>query len=239
MKYLFLFIFQVCSIISVLAQNDLSNFTKNADVFFRNYVKEGKVDYEKIKKNPGQLKSLIDQIANEDLSLATKSEKKAFYINAYNIIVIQSVIQQMPLNKNWYKSGFFDKTKTKVAGESITLDVLQKERLFSIDKDETIHFALVCAAKGCPPLKNGSYQADKLDRQLDNQCVKSMENPRFIRIDPKNKSISVSEIFNWYDVDFTRNGRTVLDFINIYRTNKIPQNYKVNYYEYDWSLNSL
>jgi len=51
------------------------------------------------------------------------------------------------------------------------------------------------------------------------------------------KQIDVSKIFEWYANDFTRNGKTITDWINQYRTSKIPASYKVTYYEYDWSLN--
>jgi hypothetical protein len=50
------------------------------------------------------------------------------------------------------------------------------------------------------------------------------------------KEITISPIFDWYKVDFTRNG-TVIDFINKYRDTDIKSNVKISYGEYSWKLN--
>ena len=54
----------------------------------------------------------------------------------------------------------------------------------------------------------------------------------------KKKRVEASEILKWYKEDFTLNGTSEIDFINTYRTEKIPDNYKLTYFTYNWSLNT-
>jgi hypothetical protein len=228
-----------CFSFSSPTENSLGEFTENADTFFKNYVREGKVDYDKIKKNIKELHSLVQQIEEQRLSSASIQDKKGFYINAYNLLVINQISAQIPVRDDWYQTGFFDKVKHKIAGEEISLDVLEKERLFTLDRDARIHFALVCAARGCPPLKSGAYKAKDLDMQLDEQARITLNDQNFIRTDNQNKTVAISEIFKWYEKDFIQKNKNILEYINTYRKGKIPLSYKTTYYPYDWRINNI
>ena len=102
--------------------------------------------------------------------------------------------------------------------------------------DARFHFVLVCGAIGCPPLISEAYQPSQLNAQLDRQ-TKLAINGAFLKVNTKKKRVEVSEIMKWYKEDFTMDGKTEIDFINTYRTEKIPTNYKLNYFSYNWNLN--
>ena len=104
-------------------------------------------------------------------------------------------------------------------------------------KDARIHFVLVCAAKGCPKIASFAYFPGKLDQQLDAQTKKAMDDTYFIRVNKGDKKVEVSKIFEWYKEDFTNSGKTILEYVNAYRSEKIPADYAVSQYEYDWQLN--
>ena len=70
-----------------------------------------------------------------DLSSASAESKKAFYINAYNLIVIYQVSKFYPLKSPLDKSGFFDKVKHQVAGEALTLNALELKTLVFTTKE--------------------------------------------------------------------------------------------------------
>ncbi|MGB3586410.1 MAG: DUF547 domain-containing protein, partial [Tunicatimonas sp.] len=165
------------------------------------------------------------------------AEKKAFYINAYNIVTIYQIIQIYPVKSPMNINGFFDKNKHQVAGKSLTLNQLEKERLLKDHFDARAHFVLVCAAMSCPPLASFAYQADQLDQQLEERTRQALNSPEFIRVDKSKKKVHISKIFDWYKGDFTKNQASVLQYINQYRDEKIPESYKVGYYEYSWALN--
>ncbi|MEL6926948.1 MAG: DUF547 domain-containing protein, partial [Bacteroidota bacterium] len=90
MKKLFGFIIAIIAFsASVNAQKIDATFFNQADAFFKAQVKNGLVDYSTLKSN-AQLRTLIQQIENADLSTADTDTKKAFYINAYNLLVINA-----------------------------------------------------------------------------------------------------------------------------------------------------
>jgi hypothetical protein len=172
-----------------------------------------------------------------DLSNTSALEKKSFYIHAYNLIVIYQIAKYYPLKSPLDQSGFFDKVKHQVGGEAMTLNYLEIKKIIIPYQDPRIHFALACAAKGCPKLATFSYSTDNLDQQLTIRTKLALNDPAFTRVNNAQKKVEVSKIFDWYEKDFTQEGMSVLSFINQYRDEPIPTNYTLTFYEYDWQLN--
>ena len=215
---------------------DTSVFFEKMDSFLMNNVKDGKVAYDKIHKNQDNLNALLSIAESISVSETTKNSYQAFWINAYNLAVIKGVIDAYPTNSPLDNDGFFDKTKYSLAGQKITLNDIENKLLRAKFKDARFHFVLVCGAVGCPPLINNAYVPDILDSQLERQTKLAL-NGDFLKIDTKKKVIQASEILKWYKEDFTMNGKTELDFINSYRDEHIPNNYKLIYFTYNWNLN--
>ena len=216
---------------------DFHTFTKSADAFLKKYVSNGSVAYAKIKSNEDEIANLYNTIGTISLKGLDDSAKKAFYINAYNLVVIYSIIQNYPVKSPMDITGFFDMKKHLVAGELLTLNALEKERLLAIYKDARFHFVLVCAAKSCPPLMAVAFTADQIEEQIEQRVKLTVNNNDWLRVHKRETRVAVSKIFEWYNDDFTRNEKSLLDWINNYRISKIPASYKVEYYEYDWTLN--
>lgn len=216
---------------------DIHSFTQSAASFFKKYVDNGSVDYASIKKNGASIQSLYKSIGIISLKEQDDNTRKAFFINAYNLIVIHSIIEKYPVKSPMDIAGFFDKKTHLVAGEKLTLNALEKEKLLNIYKDERFHFVLVCAAKSCPPLMNDAYTPETVEKQLTERTKLTINNNEWLKISSSKKTAEVSKIFEWYSGDFTNNGKTLITWINNYRENKIPVNYKLSYYEYDWALN--
>lgn len=225
-------------------QAQLADFFKDTDAFMRAHVKDGLVKYDAISGQPAQLNSLVEFIADlpaTKLESASASERKAFYINAYNLLVIKSVIAKPGLSSPLDVEGFFDAQKHSVAGTALTLNELEKVRLIKEFGDPRIHFVLVCAAKGCPPILAGAYFPDRLESQLQERTVATLNSPQFIKLSSLDETFSISELFKWYYQDF--GARTETDargftaFINKYRSEPLPSDHSMDFYPYDWSLN--
>jgi hypothetical protein len=169
-----------------------------------------------------------------DLTDADKNTKTAFYLNAYNIIVIQSVINNLPIAKPTDVNGFFDETKHNVAGVNLTLNEIENTKL---RPDARVHFALVCAAKGCPKISSEAFTPEKVESQLSSLTKKALNDNTFIKVDNAKATVQISKIFDWYGVDFVKSAGSALAYINSYRDVKIPENFKIAYYEYNWNLN--
>ena len=231
------FIIALIALISVEGfSQDLNTFISQADAFFKTNVSKGKVAYSKIHANQDELRSVL-KIAEGISVLKTDANKyQAFWINAYNLSVIKGIIDNYPTNSPLDNAGFFDKTIYSLAGKKITLNDIEHKLLRGQFNDARFHFVLVCGAVGCPPLINQAYLPNTLNAQLDAQ-TKIALNGSFLRVNVKKKRVQVSQIMEWYKVDFTMNGKSEIDFINKYRTEKLDSEFKLNYFPYDWKVN--
>ncbi|NND80132.1 MAG: DUF547 domain-containing protein, partial [Maribacter sp.] len=118
----------------------------------------------------------------------------------------------------------------------ITLNDIEHKLLRAVFPNEPrFHFVLVCAGMGCPPIINKAYMPSTLTAQLELQTKLALNDPLFIQVN-KNK-VKISKIFEWYESDFTRNGKNLIDFINQFRKEKLPEKAKVSFYAYNWALN--
>ncbi|MBF9254505.1 DUF547 domain-containing protein [Pontibacter sp. 172403-2] len=203
------------------------------------HVQEGRVNYKALLQHKKQLQQLVREISSYNLNGATASEQKAFYLNAYNVLVLQQVLQHYPVKSVKDIPGFFDKIKFKVAGQQLTLNELESKKLREPFHDARLHFALVCAAMSCPPLRNEAYTPAAVERQLEDQARHTLQHGRFIRVQPDAKRVLVSEIFKWYRPDFLAQASSVPDYINLYRQVPVPVTYTLDYYPYNWQLNDV
>ncbi len=213
------------------------DFFIQADAFFKTYVSDGRVNYSEIKKDPSSLDQLLDMASSISISKDQAKEYQAFYINAYNLAVIKGIVNAYPVKSPLDIKGFFDKTTYHLGGKETTLNDLENKILRkNFPEEARFHFVLVCAGLGCPPIIAEAYTPKTLEKQLQRQTVKALNDPDFIKV--KGNKVQLSQIFEWYKEDFTRNGSEI-DYINTFRKEKIPEGVKVSYYPYDWSLNQI
>lgn len=231
----------IISLLAMVALNlgfgqDTAEFFSKADAFFKAHVKSGKVDYDAIKASPSNLYSLLDLARTISVSNKDSRTYQAFWINTYNLSVIKGVVDKYPIKSPLDINGFFD-TETYVAGgKNVTLNTMENNLLrANFPKEARFHFVLVCAGLGCPPIIDRAYLPETLEVQLQEQTILALNDPSFVRI--KGKRVYLSQIFEWYREDFTQNGKSLLEFVNQYRKEKITDNVKIGYYPYDWSLN--
>ncbi|MHC4584184.1 MAG: DUF547 domain-containing protein [Planctomycetota bacterium] len=230
----------------------------------------GMVNYRKLKAEPQKLRAFITELGNldrKDFDKWDDNEKIAFWLNAYNALTLKAIIDNYPIKSSFFKSriypknsirqiaGVWDKIKFKVMGQNLTLEHIE-HKILRVKFDEPgIHMAMVCAAFGCPPLRNEPYTGDKLQEQLDDQTHRFLANPEKFKIARADSRIYLSPIFKWFAVDFIKKhgppkniGRhnkeqsAVLNFIASYldraqRDYVLSGKFKIKYLKYDWSLN--
>jgi len=219
---------------------------------------DGLVDYVALQANPEPLNeyvAMLGAVSPSIYEIWNDQEKIAFLINAYNAITLQSIIAQDPLRDSIRDIfGVWNFNKHTVMGQAMTLDTLEHEILRKDFQEPRIHAALVCAAISCPPLRREPYTGAELDAQLTNQVEQWLSGPHGLKIDRTQNQVSISAIFDWFGEDwqpqygidnaFTGNEkeRAVLNFISNYVSAEEQDylrqgNYKLNYLNYDWSLN--
>lgn len=238
MRQSFVIIFFILSVVATTTAQNVINktFFNDVDAFMKAHVKNGQVDYANL-TNDNILNNLVATVGTANLSGLDANTKQAFYINAYNLLVIKGAVDNYPLNSVLSVNGFFESKKRKVAGQSITLNQLEKESLLKTYKDARFHFVLVCGAEGCPPITDFAYTPDKLEEQLQQQTRRALNDDGFIKVNTSAQKVELSQIFDWYKNDFGGSKSSAIEYINKYRKTAIPASYKVSFYEYDWSLN--
>lgn len=151
--------------------------------------------------------------------------------------------------------GVWDELNFPVLGRQLTLNDIEHQIIRKEFPEPRIHLALVCASGGCPPLRGEPYRGETLETQLEDQAKVFLSDPEKFRIDREQNRIYLSAIFDWFKQDFTEKyttetgfqggtdaERPVLKFISSYLNEQDAQylregKYKIEYLDYDWSLN--
>lgn len=210
------------------------------DRYLTNYVSSsGTVNYKSMKVNMDSLDAYLlelrDHAPQTDWS---SNEKLAYYINAYNAYTIKFVLSKYPVAsvKDISFSGkdIWNFKMANLGGTNYTLNQIENDILRKMNEPR-IHFAINCASKSCPKLLNEAYDADKMNSQLTS-ATKTFINDSKHNILAE-KKLQLSALFEWYSTDFNVDGKTLIDFLNLYSNITIQAGAKIEYLEYDWSLN--
>ncbi len=219
------------------------------DDLLKKFVSEkGDVDYGGFLKNRKVLDGYIDELSKEaPKKIWSKDKEMAYWINMYNANTIKLILNNAdkniksikdigPKNQIPFVNTPWDIKFIEIEGDKYDLNKIEHGTLRKkFKKDPRFHFAIVCASKSCPQLRNEIYTADKLDKQLEDQA------DRFINDEYRNQisanSIKPSNLFKWYKKDFERE-MSIAEWINKYSSFKIPKDKSnFNYVNYSWELN--
>jgi hypothetical protein len=240
------------------------------DALLKKHVTDGSVDYALLKNDRGELDEYLARLGAVDASEFeswSREDRMALYINAYNAITLHGILVNYPIKPGGLLSrkrfprnsirqigDFWDTAFVPVMAQRMTLNHMEHEVLRKQFKDPRIHFALVCASKGCPLLSDEAYRGAALDDQLDNDVRRFVNDESKVRIDTLKNELLLSSIFKWYSEDFAavdaaeslddydRGERHILSFIGRfidaeewkYIEDRKP---RIKYLPYDWSLN--
>ncbi len=175
------------------------------DAILQSRARKGGFDYAGATgQDRKRLAAYLANLGDADPSKMTETEKKAFYINAYNACAIATVLDRYPTKSIRDIDGAFKKVTHKVGGEMLTLDSIENK--LREDKDSRIHFAIVCASKSCPPLAGKAYTSAGLPGELDRQGRAFVNDASKNSIDRQKGKVSLSKIFFWNRKEFERDG---------------------------------
>jgi len=200
---------------------------------------KGNVDYEKASgPTREQLQLYLNQVAKATPSSFSPNERLAFYINAYNALVIDHVLRHWPI-KSVDDAGpfhkFFRERVHMVAGTRVSLHGFESRVIRKYDP--RLHFALNCASASCPPLSPLAYRAEELDAQLEAAAKRFINDSGRNLYDEMTQTWYLSQIFDWYADDF--GGDTgIRALLNKHLNQETPEKAQIIFLEYDWALNS-
>lgn len=208
---------------------------KAFDALLSKYVSaSGNVDYKGLKASEAKLDGYLKGLESLKPSSSWGNEEQlAFWINAYNAYTIKLILNNYPVKSitDLHGGKPWDHKWINLDGKKLSLNNIENDIIRPVFKDPRIHFAVNCAAKSCPTLLNKAFTAGNLERQLESQTKKFINNTAFNSLGKK--SITISKIFDWYGKDFGDIGA----FVSRYADQTVKPDAKVNFNEYDWALN--
>ncbi len=222
------------------------------DTLLKKYVDtDGYVNYSAWKASSSdrtELKKYISELSRASLSTpATRSGQLAFWINAYNAVTLEGMMQEYPTSSirnhtaKVFGYNIWKNLPLRVGGAEYSLEQIEHSILRK-KKEPRIHFAIVCASVGCPRLLNEAYTSAKLESQLARNAKDFFSRPKNLRVDARDKRLHLSSILSWFATDF---GSTQAQQLNYYKP-YLPANAKalveaggvhVSHLDYDWSIN--
>lgn len=204
----------------------------------RDGISTNLVDYAGLAADP-MFPELVGQVrAFNPLQLDTDKDRLAFYINVYNILEMQVVLDHWPLKSMQDIGGVLQNGWTAIVLDNfdgqMSLDDIEHDRLMA-PGDPRVHFAIHCAALGGPALRREPYQPSTLDSQLDDQVKNYLESNRAILV--KGDKVHASDLFSRNLDDFGQQAG-VATFIHRYRPGLDLSGLELDL-PYNWGLNAL
>lgn len=207
---------------------------------------DGWVDYAGLRAGARELDTYLAALAAAPFEVLGRDEKLALLLNAYNAFTLRLImdrwpigsIMDVPAGRRWAERRWV------FAGRRVSLDDLEHGEIRPHFREPRVHFALVCAAVGCPKLRSEAYVAARLDAQLDDQMRYCHASERWFRFDRAAAVAYASALYDWYRDDFLTSAPSVLAFIAPYSpalrqalaTGVVPA---LEYLPYDWTLNDV
>jgi len=240
---------------------------KSLDQVLDLYVRGGDVYYRALKSDRGKLDGFVNQLATAAMDKRPREEQVAFWLNAYDALVLRTVIDHYPIagRSAEYPAksirqipGAFERTAHRVAGRSLTLDQIEKEVLPQFH-DPRVYFALGRGAVGGGRLRSEAFVPARLEEQLAEVAAECVTRNQCAQLDHEAGKMAVSSIFSWHEKEFAD---TYADKAPAGVANRSPieraavafvfpkllsaerdmiekNSFQVTYKPFDWTLNDL
>lgn len=231
-------------------------------------VRDGLVYYRALKSERGRLDRYVASlnVPATTVEAWSRDEKLAFWLNAYNALVLQTVIGGYPIRGKFPDyppssvrqiPGAFERTKHRVAGRTLTLDEIEKNVLPEF-KEPRAYLALGRGAVGSGRLRSEAYTAARLSAQLAAMQAEMVTQQEMVRIDRLNNRMSVTPIISWHEAEFVATydrgdgafagrsaiERAILSFVmphllRLEREFAAKNAFQIAFHPFDWRLNDL
>jgi len=174
-------------------------------------VRDGFVYYRALKADRAKLDGFVATLATADIDNAPRNEQVAFWLNAYNALVLRTVVDHYPIVQRvpGYPPhsirqipGAFERVPHRVAGRTLTLDQIEQDVLSTFD-DPRVYLALGRGAVGGGRLRSEAYAAARLETQLKEVAEECASRPECVRIDRDANALNVSALFSWREKAFS------------------------------------
>jgi len=210
------------------------NHSRWNNLLQKNVSVDGNVNYKAFKNDPIELQVYIDSLGeNMPNDQWNDQDKLAYWINAYNAMTVDLIVQNYPIKSINDIKDPWDQSLWKLGTKWYNLNEIEHQILRKMNEPR-IHFGIVCASFSCPKLQNEAFTALNLEKQLTKATKEFLADSKRNNITSDN--IKISKIFQWFSKDFKQNG-TLIDFLNQYSEIQISSKAKKSFKDYNWDLN--
>lgn len=175
------------------------------------YVRDGYVYYRALRAERARLDRYVASlnVTASEYAGWSREQKIAYWLNAYNAFVLQTVAQHFPIQGRAAKyppgsirqiPGAFDQKRHRAGGRLVSLDEIEKS--LAEFRDPRLYFALGRGAQGSGRLRSEAYTADRLEEQIAAQTTDFLTHQNHLKIDRLANQIAVSPIVGWHEADF-------------------------------------
>lgn len=175
------------------------------------YVRQdGWADYGGLRRRRLEFKPLLMELDELDPTVYqgwSQDEKLAFWINAYNLKMLEIITRNYPIESSWWLrltwppsdirhiKGIWTDYKFIVMDEEFTLAEVERRFFHKAFQDPRVYLAITYACRSSPLLRREVYHGENLDEQLDRQVKKFLASGQGLRIDRRNKVVHLSALF--------------------------------------------
>jgi len=231
------------------------------------YVRGGEVYYHALKLERARLDRYVDQLATTAVDSLSRDEQLAFWLNAYDALVLRTVIDHYPIPRRSPEypaesirqiPGAFEGRTHRVAGRALTLDQIEQTILAGF-RDPRVYFAIGRGARGGGRLRSEMFTAARLEAQLTEVAGECVSRVECLQIDRAGGTVTVSAVFSWREKEFSAayagsapaafSSRSPVERAAIAfaepkllpseRTFLATNAFKVAFKPFDWTLNDL
>jgi len=193
------------------------------------------------------LAAYIDMLAATSVGGFARPEQFAFWVNLYNAVTVRTVLAHYPvrsireidISPGFFAVGPWGRKLVAVEGEALSLDDIEHRILRPIWRDPRIHYAVNCAALGCPNLQPEPFTGVNAEALLEGAAPAYVNHRRGAAVE--DRGLVVSSIYDWYQSDFGGSEHGVIEHLRRYARPPLAQALAgisaISATRYDWALN--
>ncbi|MBI4532441.1 MAG: DUF547 domain-containing protein [Candidatus Melainabacteria bacterium] len=188
------------------------------DALLKTYIKDGLVDYRGLKQSSRLLKAVSELEHISPDKIIDSRDKLAFWINAYNLLVLKTVADSYPVNNVRQIAKSLSLRKYLIGGIPYSVSDIEAMEIRPYLRS---HFPqaifLMCAgARGDPKLLNHALEGKLLITEMNQAAYVFVNNPQNVYLDTDTNTLYLSLFFKWHADFFQADFGSPYAFVNAY-----------------------